>query len=792
MKLLIAEKPSVAKVYRELLEKVEGESFSQQDGYFQGRNFNISWCVGHLVGLSGPEVYGWNEWKLEDLPMLPNSWKLEVNEGTKKQFAIVSGLMKKAELIINGGDAGREGELIYRLVNIYADCKDKPQKRLWLNSFVLSDMEKAWKKLVPASDYDNLFESAFCRSKADWLVGMNGSRGYSLGTGVRGLSVGRVQTPTLGLIVTRDLEIDNWKDKNYFQLTGQWKNIYFTYLKDNDRNFPNSDELEKIKSFCEGQTATLIEFKKENRKLNPPKPFDLSNLQKAANQVYGLKAATTLEITQGLYEKKLVTYPRTDSEYLPESMQEEAFAIISEVARSQEKAFLKKSTDSFVFFNSAKVTDHFAIIPTIQNAGAEGLEGSEKKVYELIRTRFVQAFGRPYLFEEYQLLIECKGHHFKARATLETDIGFKAMQFSENSEKKNDKEDEEISNRLTSSLSLNQGESDILKAMELLKKKATKPSHYTEATLLTAMETAGKNIEDEELREAMKERGLGTPATKAAIIEILKKREYISEQGKHLISTAKGRELINLVDAKLASSEMTGEWEFKLNQMAKGKYSESTYMQEICAYVKSLTDTYTSEAAGKFEVAMTADNLACPKCKIAKLKETIYGVFCMDKEGCGFSVFAKIAEKKISSTAIHDLITKGKTKIIKGFSKKNGKGKFDAALTLKEWKVTFDFDTPVSKTATSVAKTETSSLPPCPKCKKKIIQGKFGPTCEDWKACGFSISNPLAGKILSTEIIHKLISERSTPKIEGFKSKVDKPFAAALILDKDFKVKFDF
>ncbi len=690
MKVLIAEKPSVAKVYKELLEKVENESFTSRDGYFEGKAFTITWCIGHLVGLSSPEAYGWGEWRLDALPMLPDTWKLEVLEGTQKQFRTVSTLMKSADTIINGTDAGREGELIYGLVVIQASCKSKNQQRLWLNSFVMADMVKAWKKLAPASNYDTVFQSAFCRSRADWLVGMNGSRGYSLGTGVRGLSVGRVQTPTLGLIVARDLEIDNWQDRVFFQLMGVWKSLSFSYVKDADRNFDKSESLERIKKECEGKNAELRELKRDDRTQNPPKPFDLSNLQKAANQVLGLKAADTLEITQSLYEKKLVTYPRTDSEYLPESMQEESFDILARVATDKEKGVLKAASDAFVFFNSAKVSDHFAIIPTIQSDGAGSLEGHEKKVYELIRSRFVLAFARPYKFEDYQMTLDCHGHSFKARATLERDLGFKTLYAPAKNEEKDDN-GEAVTNKLTSPPSFAVGAVDILKPVELQKKKASKPSHYTEATLLTGMETAGKAIEDEDMRDAMKERGLGTPATKAAIIEILKKREYISTQGKHLISTIKGRELIKLVDAKLASPEMTGEWEFKLNQMAKGKYKEAEFMQEITVYVKQLTKTYGSESASNFENAMTADSLPCPKCKTAKLRENKFGVFCSDKEKCGFAIFAKIAGKTISSRAIHELLSNGKTKLIKGFTKKAG-GKFDAALVLtNEFKVTFDF-----------------------------------------------------------------------------------------------------
>lgn len=791
MRLLVAEKPSVARTLKDMVERLEGERFSSRDGYFESRNYWISWCVGHLVGLADPEEYGWKEWRLEDLPMLPESWKLQVLPGTDKQFRVLKELMGKSDFVINGTDAGREGELIYGLVADKAGCKGKPQWRLWLNSFVLADMEKAWRNLIPGQDMEALYRSALCRAKADWLVGMNLSRGYALGTNTRKLSVGRVQTPTLALIVNRDLDIENWKDRFFFQLAGAWRGLRFLYVKDKETKFDTSEDLAAVKAACEGAQAELIEFERQDRRQFPSKPFDLAELQKVANKVLGLKAATTLEIAQSLYEKKWVTYPRTDSAYLPEGMREEAWAIVEKLATSPERAVLRSTTDSFAFFDSSKVSDHFAIIPTGQAGSLDGLEERERKVYHLIRSRFVVAFARPYEFEEYKLGLRCKGHTFKARATLEQKQGFKAL-FQDAPAKEPAGTEEELDNKLSKPLAWKLHDADPLTQLQIEQRKATKPVHYTEATLLSAMETAGRSITDEALREAMKERGLGTPATKAAIIERLKDQEYIETTGKYLVATVKGRELIRLVDEKVASPEMTGDWEYKLNQIARGKFDAAAFLKEIESYVSSLGESFTSEKASEFEARIQAEKIACPKCQKAKLRENSYGLFCEDKDGCGFKLWSKVSDKKLSSKNLADLLEKGKTGLIKGFKNKEGK-KFDAALKMAEWRVVFDFgDRPGQAKPAGAPAAAGAALGPCPKCKtRKVVPGRFGYECEDWKGCGFKVYRTIAYRELSEGEVKELLEKGRTGCLEGFKGK-EGGFRAALMLNPSFEVKFEF
>ena len=331
MKLLIAEKPSVAVgAYQPLLEKVENEKFIKKDCYLQGNNWIITWCVGHLVTLSMPEDYncGWEVWSKDNLPMIPDNFKFKVIDNVKKQYFVIQNLLKNAELVVNGADAGREGELIVRLVLLKAQASNIPLKRLWLSSFVMEDMEKGWSNLKNGNDYDNLYHSALARLVGDWLVGLNLTRAYSLSTGSRNLSIGRVQTPTLNLIVQRDLEVENWNNKYYQVIEAVWNDVVLNLYKDDNHKFDENLNLSNTITSLNNVSGTCINIESKTFRQNPSRPFDLIELQKTANNTLGLKASETLVITQSLYEKKLVTYPRTDSSYLPESMINDAFLIL--------------------------------------------------------------------------------------------------------------------------------------------------------------------------------------------------------------------------------------------------------------------------------------------------------------------------------------------------------------------------------------------------------------------------------------------------------------------------------
>ena len=697
MKLLIAEKPSVATgAYRELLEKVEGESFDKKDGYLQGQNYVVTWCVGHLVGLSMPEEYGWT-WKMDSLPMVPDKWRSFVLPNTQKQFDILAKLCKRADVIIHGADAGREGELITHQALSRVGVRDKPQMRLWVNSFDFPSLSKAWKAMKPAVDYRPLLASAVARSRADWLVGLNGTMGYSVKTGVSGLSVGRVQTPTLALIVNRDLDIENWKDRFYFQIQGMWNNLIFTWYDDNGTDIEKEEVAATIKDKVNEKTGKLTSFKKKQKKENPGKPFDLTELQKSANKAFGFKVADTLIFTQNLYENKFVSYPRTDSQYIPESMKAEVIQIAGKVLLPTEKPLMRASSEKFIFFNTKKVTDHYAIIPT--GVKPNNLNPNEQKIYELIRAKFIGAFMKPYLYEEYKMEISVNGETMKSTAKKLLDKGFKTLwkpskksKDSENesngsteSSESNESKDNKGSgptNNITESLTFKKGDEAPVKDAKVVNKKATKPLHYTEATLLTAMSTAGRVIEDEEMREAMKERGLGTPATKASIIERLKTVKYIEEKGKKLLSTPKGKALISVVDERLKSPAMTGDWEYKLNQMAKGLYTSADFKAEIINYVRELVSFIKKTDLSHFSQESLKDNHSCPKCKSSKLFQYPKIWKCSNYE-CGFILWPNMAGKSLSKQNMTELITKGKTGPIKGFKSKKGK-EFDATIFLNE------------------------------------------------------------------------------------------------------------
>lgn len=762
MNLLIAEKPSVAVgAYKELLEKIENESFVKKDGYLQGKNWCISWCVGHLVGLEMPEAYGWKDWTKESLPMIPQKWQYQVLPGTKKQFQILSKLISEANVVVNGGDAGREGELIVRLVLKKSDNEKKILKRLWVNSFVFEDMKKAWSNLKSGSDYENLYRAALCRSIGDWLVGLNSTRAYSLATGVRGLSVGRVQTPTLALIVGRDNEVENWNNKFYHQLQADWKNITFTYFKDDENKFDRTENLESVKSICTGQNGVLISQIKEEKKVNPPKPFNLTELQNQADISFSFSATETLSFIQDLYEKKYVTYPRTDSEYLPETMLEEAFEILYKLTDSSTRQHLKSKNEKLPFFNSKKVTDHYAIIPT--GLLPEGLSVNESKIYELIKARFITAFGKTYVYDLTQLVIDVVGHQFNASVKKEKEIGFKQLQ------KKTTEEEEQILE-----MDLKEKETAPITSLKVVKKEVTKPTYFTEGSLLKTMELAGKFVEEEDLKEAMKEKGLGAAATRANIIEILKKREYVLKKGKSIISTKKGRELIAMVDNKVSSPELTGEWEYKLAQMEKGNYDGGTFLKEINAFVTQIV----TEADGnslEFTKEIEINQYECPKCKKSKLNSNKSGLFCKD-EKCGLKIWRKTFDRTLSDDHIETLIKNGRTSVIKNF--KNAKGvKFDAVLKFDE-----DYNVVVNFA---------DLLKVCPKCKNAQLEvNKNGAFCKN--DCGFSLWRKISNKQLTDKLIFQLIEKGETNKIDGFLNKDKKPFTAKLKLNTEFKVSFDF
>ncbi len=884
MILLVAEKPSVANQhYKPMLERIEGEKFTQGDGCLIGKNHCITWCVGHLITLAPLDAYPGFEggWRLSNLPLLPEKFKLMEIESTRKQLAVVRDMMARADVLVNGADAGREGNLIFDLILDYTpDFRKKQIKRLWVNSYVAKDLDKAWKNLEDATERLNLSYAARLRQRADWMVGLNATRAYTLTAG-RGkmISVGRVQTPTLNLVVERDAIVEQFKELFYYSVVGTWKGFQAQLVKsetkeekgkrdeksDNDKNLEKAPEPADEKVAADKQSNLKVAiFEKEEpaqavidkcsppeeaaiakvdiqqKKQFPQKPFDLTELQKEGNKRFKYSAQQVLDCAQNLYEKKLLTYPRTDSQYLPDTMQQEAYALAQKLATPQEKSVMRDGNENFVFINSSKVTDHFAIIPTGEEP--QNLPEMEENIYKLAKERFVQAWLKPYVWSEMEVLLQTRDERretkegnenggdsstldiFRLKLKRNEDLGFRALVKEATAKKKGKKkgdagtesgmtndakgadsdgkgDGDDITNIVETFPEWNLGDHAPFDSLELQKKKKSKPKYFTEATLLAAMKTAGKQIENEELAEAMKERGLGTPATQAGIIETLKKRGFIEAQKNYLVSTQRGREVIALMDEKVKSPEMTGEWEFKLSQVEKGKLTPIEFRDGIVNYVKELFEHLRQKYGSQFERETVTDAIPCPKCS-SPLEIAPWGYVCKNEE-CGFKAGHTIAGRTLSHAEMATLLKTGKSDLLSGFKSKKGTT-FSATLTLgDDGNIGFEFsDDARAKTPTNYK---------CPKCGKTLLDSGNRLICEGSDVntsnnengdptltpdtaptCDFVFYKTIAGHVMSDTEIAELFSNGTTEIISGFLTKKGTTFNAKIVWDKDFKATFAF
>ena len=845
MILLVAEKPSVANQhYRPMLERIEGEKFTQGDGCLIGKNHCITWCVGHLITLAPLDAYPGFEggWRLSNLPLLPEKFRLMEIESTKKQLNVVRQMMEQADVLVNGADAGREGNLIFDLVLDYTPAfKQKQIKRLWVNSYVAKDLDKAWKNLEDATQRVNLSYAARLRQRADWMVGLNATRAYTLTAG-RGkmISVGRVQTPTLNLVVERDTLVEQFKELYYYSVVGTWKGFQAQLVKPeiasgdtpprNDKSaqsdkknviaseqsersnlkvavFEKEAEANAVVEHCKPPApATIAKIDTQQKKQFPQKPFDLTELQKEGNKRFKFSAQQVLDCAQNLYEKKLLTYPRTDSQYLPDTMKQEAFALAQRLASPEQKGVMRSESENFVFINSSKVTDHFAIIPTGETPN--GLPEMEQKIYDLAKERFVQAWLKPYVWSEMEITLNSNSDLFRLKLKRNEDLGFRAIVKEEKkktSKKKGDPRSEagmtgasgdegkgdsdEITNIVEAFPEWSVGDTSPFDSVELQKKKKSKPKYYTEATLLAAMKTAGKQIENEELAEAMKDRGLGTPATQAGIIETLKKRGFIEAQKNYLVSTARGREVIALMDEKVKSPEMTGEWEYKLSQVEKGTLTPVEFRDGIVNYVKELFEHLHQKYGSQFERETVTDAINCPKCS-QPLEIAPWGYVCKNVD-CGFKMGHTIAGRMLSHAEMKELLANGNIGPISGFKSKKG-SEFSAKLTLdKDFNIQFAFE---SDGKFHGQKTDYK----CPLCGETLEENKnaifctakgdprpeAGMTSEKeagmTNECNFTLFKTIAGHVLTAVEINELFTNGRTPLIQDFKSKKGTEFAAAL------------
>jgi DNA topoisomerase-3 len=596
MKVIIAEKPSVG---REIA-KVFGAT-TKKDGYIEGKGYAFTWAFGHLLQLAAPQEYGYYGWSVQHLPMLPSKFKLSIRKvksggqlvddpSVKKQLDIIKGLFDEATEIIVATDAGREGELIFRYIYYYLKCK-KPFKRLWISSQTDAAIKDGFRNLKPGSDYDTLFNSAHCRSQSDWLVGMNATQALSLASGNKGvLSLGRVQTPTLAMICARYLENKNFIPQTYYQVSILPDKDGQTFKAISDKNFKTREEAQAILDAVL-PTGNMLSVEAKPRKEPPPLLHDLSSLQQEANKRKGFTADQTLGILQNLYEGKLVTYPRTGSRYIGDDVFAGVPALIEGLSAhtdfSKQANLLSGAKLNKRSVNAKKVTDHHAILPTGEKPYQ--LSPDQQAVYDMVAGRMLEAFNQDCIKEVTKITV-LSGSKFIASGTVIQTAGWRAV-FNDKDEEKKDEENATLPKVI-------QGEDLPITDKTVLEKQTKPKPFYNEATLLKALETAGKEIEDEELREAMKEGGLGTPATRAAIIETLLKRNYIAREKKNLVPTETGLAVYEVVKhQRIAQAELTGNWEKRLEQIRSGA-SVSEFQEEIKAYTREITQELLHSGKG--------------------------------------------------------------------------------------------------------------------------------------------------------------------------------------------------
>lgn len=678
MKLVIAEKPSVAKA----IAPVIGADI-KKNGYTEGNDYIVSWCFGHLVGLYYPNDYcdKWAEkpWNFGMLPMIPEQWKFKVSKDCKEQFNILKALLNdsKIEEVICATDADREGECIFRYVYLLSGSK-KPVKRLWVSSLEESAIKEGFANLKSDREYDNLYSAGFCRNKADWLVGMNGSRLFSIKYG-KSLNLGRVQTPTLAMIVKRDYDVKNFVRKKYFTVELDCG------FKASSERTEDEAYAERIVSSCNGKSAVVTEVKKEIKTENPPKLFDLTTMQREANKYFGYTAQQTLDYQQSLYEAKLSSYPRTDCQYITEDMEESTKELIPKLLNILPWDFALETYDVSRCVNNKKVTGHPAILPTA-NVTAEKLNSlpeGQKNILLLQIARLFCAASLPHKYEAVKVTVSCENHIFTANGKTVIENGWKTSEEKSQRMLKNKKfEDDNKSEPEQKLPEIKQGQIFESVCAEKAEHFTTPPKPFTENTLLSAMEHAGQENYDDDTEK----KGLGTPATRAGTIEGLVKHGYIERVGKKIIATEKGINLIKAVPEKVKSPELTAEWEMQLQQIERGEFSPEKFMQDITAFVDNLCTEYRSVEVDK---SISFENKSigkCPKCG-KEVKKGKFGFYCTGK--CGMNI-SKVYGKELTETQLTKLLSGKeisftsagkKTIVLPEYTEKEFKGK-----TYFQWK----------------------------------------------------------------------------------------------------------
>lgn len=769
--LIIAEKPSVAKDIAAAL------GVPRQGDVYENDHIVVSNCIGHLVEIFTPEADDYSA----KIPIIPDRFQLRVVTRTASQFSVLKKLMARSDVscVANACDAGREGEAIFRLVYELAGCKKK-MERLWLQSMTKAAIKTAWEKREPGSKRDNLADAARSRAEADWLVGINGSRACRQ-------AVGRVMTPTLALVVDRFIANRDFKPTDYFEVfgtfglaSGEYKAKWIPAKQsDQSKLIEDRSVADAVVAKCKGVTPSSVSDESKPTRSAAPFLFDLTSLQREANKRYKFSAQKTLTIAQALYEKhKVTSYPRTDSQRLPEDYVGKCKTILGDLqGLSDFESLAKKPLDNnWVvpnkrIFDDSKISDHFAITPT--GVLPSGLSSDEQKIFDLVTRRFVAIFYPDAEYTSTTRTTIVSDEVFRVSGRVLVKRGWLEVLGSV-------EPDDEKTPPLSA---LAPGEIAANKKIEVVAQKTKPPALFTEATLLTAMESAGKSLDDDELADAMKERGLGTPATRAATIEKLldagKLGPYMERKGNLLVPTERGIAICDHLrekEPKMISPVLTGEWEYKLLQMEKGKVARRGFMSEIESFVREMVaNTTTRVAIG--EAAAEPVVTPCPACGKALVSN---GRFVSHESGedCEFKLWTTISARKLSLAEINALLKNGKLPVSDGFVSKDKK-KFSAGVVL---------DNKTGKTSFEFPKGEGSNVP-CPRCKKGLLLDGRKANCD----CGFSLWTSIAGVSLTPAQVMSLLEEGKTGLIAGFKSKAGKKFSASLVFDrKKESVSFDF
>ena len=768
MKVCIAEKPSVAREIAAIL-----GANTKCDGFYEGNGYAVTYTFGHLCTLLEPKDYKphWKSWDLNNLPMLPERFDTKVtgDAGIRKQFNIVKSLFDKASVVINCGDAGTEGELIQRWVINQCNYKGEVQ-RLWISSLTEEAIKEGFKNLKPAEQYDNLYYAGFSRAIGDWLLGLNATRLYTVKYGgyKQVLSVGRVQTPTLAMIVNRFIEITNFKPQPYWELQTTYRNTLFNY---EDGRFLKQEDGQILANKVKESDFEIVSVVKKKGKEYAPKLFDLTGLQVYCNNKFGFSADETLKMVQKLYEMKVVTYPRVDTTFLPNDVYPKIAGILSKLTKYSELTqplLGQKIKKSKRIFDDQKVTDHHAIIPT----GIQGnLQYNQQQVYDIITRRFIGAFYPDSDVSNTAVIGKAADVPFKTTGKEILTKGWRVA--FETEERKIKKE----LNEQVSLPSFVKGEKGA-HAPSFLEKETKPPRNFTEASLLRAMETAGRQVDDDEMRELMKENGIGRPSTRASIIETLFRRKYIERKKKLVLPTQTGIDLINIIDNELLkSAELTGRWEKRLKEIERGEFNAGNFINNMKKMVDELVYEVRSNKTSKrissnADVAVKEAKLApakkatskkevvgktCPKCKRGTILKGSSAFGCSEyKNKCDLKIPFEIYGKKVSENQLIRLLDKGCTTNLKGF-------KIDTGAV--EGLIRFDENFSLKLEAKKVATAAASEKINCPKCKTgKVLKGKTGYGCSAYKTgCNFvftfdNIKKIANGKPLTKELVIEIIS----------------------------------